>query len=141
MASSIKLVKNDFAALADKLHDAAKAVVKNAAFNVEHRAKERAPVDTGFLRASLYTVTGESSGYANAAADAASQNAKATMQSEEPSPDKDTTAVVHAGANYAAAVEYGSAHGPAQPFLVPAVEDERPDWEHALAKIEERLKA
>lgn len=141
MPSSIKLVKNDYATLADKLREAAKAIVKNAAFNVEHRAKDKAPVDTGALKSSIYTVTSESSGYAEAASGAGAVNGNATMQSEEPRPDRATLAVVHAGMDYATYVEFGTVHMGAQPFLVPAVEDERPDWEHALSKLEERLKA
>jgi len=139
MPSSITLHFNHYDKIADKLHEATKALNKVTGFNVEHRAKEKAAVDTGFFRAAYYTVTDASSGFASAAADAASLNAKAVMLEEEPPPDKDTTVIVVNGASYSVPLEYGTGRMAAQPSLTPAVEDERPDWEHALRTLE-RLK-
>src|SRR5690242_10450681 len=139
MASSVRLVFNHFPAAADALHDIGKELVKAAAFNVQHRAQAKAPVDTGALKNSGYVVTTDSSGYADAIAAAASANAKAQMTEPEPPPDKDTQAKVVFGAAYAVPVEYGSIHGHAQPFLEPAVAEEAPEFEKAWRGLEAKL--
>lgn len=132
MSIHIRVDRNDFPRIAEELPKLVSKLVRAAALNVEHRAKDKAPVDTGFLKNSLYTVTSESSGYANAAATAASANGHAEMLSEEPAPEKPTTAVVAVGASYGLFVEYGSSHGPAQPYLEPALHEEAPAFEQAL---------
>lgn len=139
--SSIKLEFNHYNDLADKLHHATVEVAKQAAFNVEHRAKGKAAVDTGFMHASGYTVTTESSGFSAADADAKAASEKGVMLDEEPAPERDTTAVVVFGAAHSIYVEFGTVNMAAQPFLTPAVEEERPDWERAVRMLGEKLKS
>ncbi len=132
MASRVVIVFDDLPIVAERLHGAAAKLVKTAAFNVEARAKGNAAVDTGAMRAAIYTVTREGSGYAAAAASAASASINAEMQSEEPRPEKDTSAVVHAGMNYSVYVEYGTVKMAAQPFMAPAAAAEEPNLQQAL---------
>ncbi len=141
MASRIVIVFDDLPIVAERLHAAAAKLVKTAAFNVEARAKGNAAVDTGAMRAAIYTVTRDGSGYAGAAADAASVNPHAEMQSEEPQPAKDTSAVVHAGMNYSVYVEYGTVHMAAQPFMAPAAAAEQPNLQQALRKLAAEMSA
>ena len=46
------------------------------------------------------------------------------------------SAEVVAGVNYAAHLEFGTRHMAARPFMVPAVEAERPKFDRRLAKID-----
>jgi HK97 gp10 family phage protein len=143
MASRVVVVFDDLPVVAERLHAAAAKLVRTTAFNVEARAKSFATqsVDTGANRAAIYTVTREGSGYAGAAADAASLNPHAEIQSEEPRPEKDTSAVVHAGMNYAIYLEYGTVKMAAQPFMAPAAAAERPNLQQALRKLAAELSA
>lgn len=139
MAGRILVVFDDLPLVAAHLHAAAVKIVKTAAFNIEGRAKSNAAVDTGAMRAAIYTVTRDSSGYAGAAAAATSVNPHAEMQSEEPRPEKDTTAVVHAGMDYSVYVEHGTGKMAAQPFMTPAAAAEQPNLQRALGALARQL--
>jgi HK97 gp10 family phage protein len=105
MRISIVVQSNHLGALASALPGKAGAAVRKAVGDVEAQAKTRAPVDTGALRNSIVgTMTGEAAGQ------------------------------VTAGVNYAPYVEYGTAHAPAQPFMIPAAEAVRPSFVAAVAK-------
>lgn len=84
----------------------APAVVAKTARDIEASAKDRAPVDTG--------------------------NLKNSIQAKQVAP---LTWEVHVGAEYGAYVEYGTRRTAAQPFLTPAVELRRPDFEQALREL------
>lgn len=139
MATRILVVFDNLPAVGAHLQAAAAKIVKTAAFNIEARAKANAAVDTGAMRAAIYTVTRDSSGYSGAAAAAASLNVHAEMQSEEPRPERDTTAVVHAGMDYSVFVEYGTVHMVAQPFMAPAAAAEQPNLDAALRALARQL--
>lgn len=72
---------------------------------IEAAAKQRAPVDTGFLRASIQART------------------VGPLEAE-----------VAVGAEYGHHVEYGTRRQAAQPYLTPAVESERPRFEARIKK-------
>lgn len=76
-------------------------VARGAAELVEQRAKERVPVGTGRLRDAIHTERQDLGEYAVIAGDRK--------------------------AFYGHIVEHGGVHTPAQPFLVPAADDVRPE--------------
>jgi HK97 gp10 family phage protein len=140
MASRVVIVFDKLPVVAAHLHAAAAKLVKTAAFSVEFRAKAHAKVLTGAMRAAIYTVTRDGSGYAEAAAEvAATPNVHAEMQSEEPRPEKEMSAVVHAGMNYSVYVEYGTGRMAAQPFMAPAAAEEQPNLQRALGALARQL--
>ena len=92
-----------------------KQLIKRLAFEVEARAKLKAPVDTGALRASIYThVDGE-------AADPPSIDGDAPRVALPDPPAN--TAHVGPSVDYGLYVELGTSDMVAQPYLTPAVRE------------------
>lgn len=121
---------NHLPEMIDALHQAAGQVVKKTCFDIEARAKTAAPVDTGALKNSVYTVTSDSSDYS------------AGGLPQVPAPADDQTGYVAVGMSYGIYQEYGTSHMPAQPYLTPAAEGVRPAFEQAMvALITARLNA
>jgi hypothetical protein len=114
-------------------------MVRKAAFDVEAQAKARAPVDTGFMRNSLYVVTKASSTYSQASSDTPPPGA--SLLPEIPKPTDDMTAFVAVGANYGLYVEMGTSRMAAQPYLIPAADMVRPLFIEALARLDFALGA
>jgi HK97 gp10 family phage protein len=143
MATRVVIVFDNLPLVAAHLQKAAADLVRTAAFNVEARAKSLAAVDTGAMRAAIYTVTRDSSGYSAAAAEATSASATAAehLQDEEPRPEKATSAVVHAAMDYSDFVEHGTGHMAAQPFMTPAAAMETPRLQQALRKLATELES
>jgi hypothetical protein len=146
MATRVVIVFDNIPVVAQRLHGAVAKLVKTAAFNVETRAKNHATVDTGAMKSAIYTVTREGSwrggdpgGYESATAEALSLNPKAEMQDEEPRPERDTLAIVHAGMNYSVYVEYGTGKMAAKPFMAPAAAEEQPRLQQALGVLAREL--
>lgn len=80
--------------------------VKRAALNVQNSAKLAAPVDTGRLRNSItHAMDGDELG-----------------------------AQIGTNVEYAASVEFGSSRSRAQPYLVPALEQERGPFQARVAQ-------
>ena len=121
-----------------QLDRAVDAAVRKAAFDIQRGAQQRAPVDTGFLKNSIYTVTENKSGYDQAYLKADSKNPEGEMLPEV-APAGKHEAYVAVGASYGVYVEFGSVHHSAQPYLTPAAEYEWPAFQAALAKIEAKL--
>lgn len=96
--------------------------IAKAGFAIEARAKVKAPVDTGALRASIYTSLVEDS-RANAAISAAIARNPAITPVPLPVPRDGLTAYVGPSVEYGAAIELGSASRPATPYLLPAVRE------------------
>lgn len=101
--------------------------VKKVALDVQAEAQATAPVDTGFLRNSIYTVTSEGSTYQG--------GAKALPEIQRP-PD-DQTAYVAVGASYGVYIEYGTRYQSAQPFLTPAMEHASASFDAALTILQD----
>ena len=107
-----------------RMPERADALVRAIALAIEGEAKQRAPVDTGFLKSSIYTDTSRSSGY-----DAAVQGAANRLPSGEqrevfpplPRP-KPGEAVVAVAAYYGIYQEFGTVRAPAHPYMRPAVD-------------------
>lgn len=91
MASSVRLDKARLSAYINALPGKAERVVAKVAHDIEADAKQRAPVDTGFLRSSI------------------------AAKAEGPA-----RWVVSVGAEYGAFVEFGTHKAAAQPYFVPA---------------------
>lgn len=87
-------------------HKAAAREVKRAALNIQAGAKERAPVDTGRLRNSITHEVSENG----------------------------LSATVGTNVEYSTHVEFGTSRASAQPYLVPAFEEERGQFEARLRK-------
>lgn len=81
--------------------------VRKRSHDIENLAKQRAPVDTGYLRSTIGVTLSDDS----------------------------LIAVVGASANYAAHVEYGTARMGPRPYLGPAFEAVRPAFEADIAAI------
>jgi HK97 gp10 family phage protein len=123
---------NHFDKVSDELIKALGDVVSKTAFDIQALAASNAPVDTGFLKNSVYTVTSKSSNYDGSGGE--------KMLSETPVPDNDLTAYVGVGANYGIYLEYGTVHQPAQPYLTPAVESVFPAFEAAIEAIDDKTR-
>lgn len=109
-----------------------KAIAK-AAFMVEARAKIRAPVDTGALRASIYTAMARSSGANKAMSEARSRRPEAKVTAL-PVPRDDHVAHVGPSVEYGQAVELGSATRSGTPYLQPALRETEKDIKALLAE-------
>lgn len=109
--------------------------IRAIAFAIEAKAKAKAPVDTGALRASIYTRTARDNGYAQASADARQRNADAALQ---PLPEPgEHAAVVGPSVGYALDVELGTARRAATPYLTPAVREVGNDLARRLGQAVE----
>jgi len=104
--------------------------VNKAGFVVEGKAKLRAPVDTGALRASIYTsIKGRATTAMNKAR---SLNPDAGIV-PLPVPDNNHTVYVGPSVEYAAEVELGGRHA-AQPYLLPAMRETERELRDLLKK-------
>lgn len=154
---------NHFSDIAEKLPDILGKVVRKTAFDIQAKAQTMAPVATGFLRNSIYTVTDEKSTYGRGVSVAKAPKAgkkgyvsrgqlksfvkrranqrqqEAMLLAEVAGPDGPTTAYVAVGAQYGVYVEFGTTHMPARPYFYPAVESARYGFDEALSAIESQL--
>jgi HK97 gp10 family phage protein len=154
---------NHFPQIANRLPKITSQVVRKVAFQIQAEAASNAPVDTGFLKNSIYTVTSNKSTYGGAVQVAHTPKAggkgfvsrgqlkgfvkrkarqrtqEAMMLPEVPGPGDDQTAYVAVGANYGIYLEYGTHKMPAQPYFFQAVEDGITDLDDALSKLESLL--
>lgn len=116
---------NHWDTVAEEIDEAVNKLVRKTAFEVEAKAKRSAPVDTGFLRNSIYVRTEDSS-------DARGQGGE--LFPELPAAEHNA-AYIAVGATYGQYVEWGTSRMPAHPFLVPAVEAIRQPFLGALDKL------
>lgn len=128
---------NKFGDIANVLPGIISQIVRKAALDVQSHAQVNAPVDTGFLKNSIYTVTSESSSYGSVSSPTKKDS---SILPEVEKPEDDQTAYVAVGANYGLFVEAGTRHTPAHPYLSPAVEAVRPTFEEAMSKVEDKLR-
>ena len=102
-------------------------VIRRMAFELQREAQKFAKVETGALRASIYTNTQRADYYAKSDAAAKAKNPKVET-APIPMPKGDEIAVVGASVLYAAYVEMGLKSNPKypkQPYLRPAAEKVR----------------
>ncbi len=134
MDENFEVLWNAFPGLALAMHKTVSQLVRKAAFDIETDAKTRVPVDTGFLKNSIYVVTHDRSSYDGGGEDAAHQ-----LLPEIERPPDDLTAYVAVGAEYAIYVEMGTSTNFAQPFLTPAADFVRPEFEEAMRRLEDAM--
>ena len=117
--ASIELETRGIDRLIGDMPRRAGAILDKIAFDVERDAKPRTAYDTGALRNSIY-VSGGSRGtsYGAATSEALSRRPKAGIVSEETAANR-YERVIGASVNYAYWQELS------QPFLVPAIENQR----------------
>jgi hypothetical protein len=128
-------IKNDFDTIAGKLETALSKAVRQSAFVWERSSKQLTPVDTGALRASIYTVTNKNTGQASAKADAKARRPEPGAKWVGTNDGKGKfEASVHVGMEYAVFVEYGSQGRPGRPFLTPGGVVARKALEKAVTK-------
>jgi HK97 gp10 family phage protein len=102
---------NNLPRIASRVDKALSNVVKKAAFGIEARAKQLAPVDTGLLRNSIQT------------------------KIEGP-----LKATVGTNVEYAEYQEFGTRHQKGKPFLTPAADEEKGDFQKSVRDIERSLR-
>jgi HK97 gp10 family phage protein len=130
------VVINHFPKVANALHKALSQTVRKVALDLQASAASKAPVQTGFLRSSIYTVTSTDSTYGQAG----SPPGDSYLLPEAAKSEDDLTAHVAVGANYGVYVELGTRHMAAQPYFYPAVEEAKASFQEALNAIEPKIK-
>lgn len=107
--------------IAGELDPRAQKIIAKTALDVEDRAKRGAPVDTGALRASIYSAgAGLRSKYLVSQIIARGLNPDAAFHAKEDGGD--LTAIVGASVEYAIYQEFGTKAMKAHPFMIPALE-------------------
>ena len=122
--------------MAEKLGEALDEAVKKASFDIQAAAQAVAPVDTGFLKNSIYVVTDDKSTYGGIQEPTGGQEALPEVE-----PPREHEAVVAVAANYGVYVEFGTVHTSARPYLTPAVALVEPQFLAALEKMEALMEA
>lgn len=134
-ALDIQIQLGDLGPLQAALRARAAELVAKAAFDIEAVAKQLAPVDTGALKNSISAVTAAGSDYDANVGIAQGLNPQAQIAAA-PEPADELEAFVVVPVHYAAYLEYGTVHMPAQPFLTPAVEAVAPSLRQAAGQLQ-----
>lgn len=103
--------KNDLPRIASQIDRALAQLVKKHAFGIEAKAKALAPVDTGLLRNSIQTDI-----------------------------DGPLKATVGTNVEYAAHQEFGTRHQKGKPFLTPAADEQKKEFEKDVKNLERSLR-
>ncbi len=123
---------NHFPAVAAGLKPALQQIESERLLDLEAKVKAFAPVDTGFLRSSVYSVLPDgTSDYGNAI----DPPGDAYLLPEEATPS-DMSGIVGVAANYAEYVNYGTYKMAAQPFFDQATEAAGSEFEAKFAELE-----
>lgn len=128
---------NHFAELAEQYDQTINKLVRAAAFKIERGAKQRAAVDTGAMRASIYVRTEDTSDYGKTGLKALGRNKDVFLFPEVEQPTHNE-ALIAVGVSYGIFVEYGTSKMAAQPFMTPAYEAERQPFLNAIHKLIEK---
>jgi HK97 gp10 family phage protein len=131
---TIRVNKDRLDRLIAQLPVNATSAVDDIARDIQERASQIAPRDTGALSASIYVNNGTDSDYVTHAGTAASLNPDAVIV-DEVNPDfvlslfgggdNAYTSVVGVAVNYGIFQEFGTRFMPPQPYLIPSVEPAR----------------
>lgn len=128
---------NHFPQIIETFGRAASAIVRKAAFDVQATAQGKAPVATGFLKSSIYTVTTESSSYGQGVVGG---GAGSSLLPSVETPSDATTAFIAVGANYGVYLEFGTSRMAARPYMTPAADEVAPSFVAAWERLEEYLR-
>lgn len=135
---STKVLRNDLGRAAAGIRERAGQVVRKTALDVEADAKLRAAVDTGAMRASIYTVAEGHDGAEQSTEEVSSADPKAevfdpvALSDVQPGAAHALLALVVVGVRYGLWVERGTARQAPQPFLLPAAAAHAEDYEAAM---------
>lgn len=135
---TIEVISDAFPEIAAALPGIVGQLVRKAAFDIQAWAAAAAPVDTGFLKSSIYVVTKDSSTYGQGVTNPPEG---AEMLDEVSAPGSPTEAIVAVGASYGVYVEFGTVFMNAQPYLTPAAEAVRPMFIASLETLERYITA
>lgn len=154
---------NHFDKIADTLEPTLSKVVRKTAFDIQAKAAENAPVDTGFLKNSIYVVGAGYNTYGRGVKKAGELKAnkkgvisnrrrkahakrlqrqkeqEAMLLPQIPQPSEAMTAFAAVGANYGEIVELGSVRQPAHPYFYPAVDAVKPSFDAAINAVQAKL--
>lgn len=128
---------NHLPAMPALIHRAIREAVAKAAYDVQAHAADNAPVETGYLKSSVYVVLYDKSTYG----EGFQESGTSAPLPEVDHPANDMTAFVAVAAEYGLFVELGTSKAPAQPYLVPALELVAPQFKAALSRLEDALRA
>ena len=103
--------KNDLPRIASQIDRALSQLLRKHAFGIEAKAKALAPVDTGLLRNSIQT------------------NIEGPLK-----------ATVGTSIEYAAYQEFGTRHQKGTPFLTPAADEQKKEFEKDVRNLERSLR-
>jgi HK97 gp10 family phage protein len=112
--------------------------VSEVADDIVNMAKDKAPVLTGALRASIHKRTNKTNPYSQVASEVKSRRPEA-QTTPLPVPEHKGVAYVGPVVHYAAVVEMGSTRRPAKPYLTPAVREVTNRLERAHKKAFKRI--
>ena len=140
---SITVNTAKLAVFIEKLGENASTTVDETAIEIQARASQLAPRDTGSLAESIYVNNGEESDYPARAGRARALNPGVVILEEiRPefvvslfgSDDSGHTAVVGVAASHGIFQEYGTRFMRAQPFMTPSVEPMRDEFVSAMTQ-------
>lgn len=109
-------------------------VVRKTAFDIQALAVNKAPVETGALRASIHVVTFDYDGYGAAVGGASGRRGDARFAASE-TVKNELNAKVVVPIHYGIFHELGWAKRPAKPYLEPAAMEMKGPWEAALTYV------
>lgn len=143
---TVTIRSNRIAAVISRANTQARAAVDASALNIQERAAQVAPVDTGSLRESIYVTNGETSDYNTRVAAAESVNDDVVILDEvdpefviSPSSssgsDQEYFAVIGVAASHGAHQEYGTRFTRAQPYMTPSALGEEGNFIEAMSRI------
>lgn len=136
---TIDVTFNRFPEIARALPVEADKVVRKTAFDIEGRAKDLAPVDTGALKNSIYVkFGGGESTYNRAQVAASTMNPESGLLPEMARPEAHT-ATIGPAVEYGIFLEFGTRSMPAQPYMTPAAEAARGAFIAAMKQMLNRL--
>ena len=127
---------NNWGKIAAALHPACADLVANTAEFIAETYSANAPVDTGFMASSAYTITSSGSTYGQ---NAGSPPGDSYLLPEVEAPADDLTAIAAVAANYAVYQELGTRFDAAQPAFYPAVDAAQTKLDDELAQIDGKL--
>lgn len=115
-------------------HAACAEICKESAEDMARSYTESAPVDTGFLRSSVYVKTQKSSTYGQGL------KGDGPMLPEVEKPDNDVEADCAVAAQYGCYQEFGTRFMAAQPAFFPAFDVAQANFQDKLENLETRIK-
>lgn len=111
---------NDLPAVLEALHAGAIVGNRNAAKKVAQKATDHCPVDTGFLRATVYRSAQDATNYPQAVSQAEARGTGRAVLPEVDRPEDELTSIVAYAASYAIFLHDGTRHIAARPWLADA---------------------